>query len=145
VRFLLFDNVTKMVPGKRIEGVKNVSLTDECLRDHFQRAPLFPGSLLIEAMVQLTGWLAIERQDYRLSAVLSILEGVEVASAIEPGSRIELVGELIGSNKKGSVGSASAHCAGERVGTIGRVVYAHLPHPDPEMLRSRFRYYGGTP
>ena len=145
MRFLLFDRVTRLDPGKRIEGVKNVSMTEECLRGHFERAPLFPGSLLVEAMVQLLGWLAIERHEFRLSTVLSILEDVEVAPALPPGSRIELVGELAGSNRKGSVGKASAHCDGEQVGSIGRVVYAPAPHPDPEILRARLRYYGGTP
>ena len=53
MRFLLFDRVTKLEPGRRIEGVKCISLTEECFRGHFARRSLFPGSLLIEAMIQL--------------------------------------------------------------------------------------------
>ncbi len=143
MRFLLFDRITRLDPGKRIEGVKCVSLTEEYLRGHFDRTPLVPGSLLIEAMVQLLGWLIITRHDYKLLVVLSVLEDVQVDADIRPGSTLKLFGELQGTNPKGSIGNAWAEIDGKEVARIGRVVYGHFPHPRPEVLRQRFTYYGG--
>jgi len=142
---LLFDRVTKLDPGQRIEGVKTLTLTEECLRGHFERRPLVPGTLVIESMIQLLGWCAIVHHDYRLSVVLSVLEDVEVPPDLGPGHRLDLVGEITGTNPRGSMGRAWAEIEGERVASVGRVLYAHVEGADPEVLRSRFRYYGGTP
>ncbi len=144
MRFLLFDRVTRFEPGNRIEGVKSLSISEEYLRGHFDRRALVPSSLIIEAMVQLLGWLAIHRHDYTLMVVLSVLEDVEVVPEIGPGRTLTLFGELRGTNPKGSIGHAWAEVDGVEVARIGRVLYGHLPHPEPDVLRKRFAYYGGV-
>lgn len=143
MRFLLFDRITKLDPGRRIEGVKCISLTEECFRGHFDRRSLFPGSLLVEAMIQLLAWCAMAKHDFTTSLVLSMLDDVQVPVDLEPGHRVALFGELMGTNPRGSTGRAWAEVDGERIASVGRVLYAHLPVPDPEVLRERFRMYGG--
>ena len=145
MRFLLFDRITHLEPGKRIEGVKCVSMTEEFLRGHFDRAPCMPGSQVIEAMVQLTAWAAIAKHDYKLSCVLSMLDDVKVPADIRPGTTIHITGELMGTNPKGSFAKATATVDGEVVASIGRVLYAHVPMPDPDTLRERLSYFGYTP
>ena len=126
-------------PGRRIEGVKCVSLTEECFRGHFDRQPTVPGTLLVEAMVQLLAWAAITKHEFKTLLVLSSLDDVNVPAALRPGYRVDLFGELVGTNPRGSVGRAWAEVDGERVASIGRVLYAHLEAPEPEVLRARFR------
>ncbi len=145
MRFLLFDSVTLLDPGRRIEGVKCTSITEEYLRGHFDRSPRIPGSLIIESMIQLLAWAAISKHDYRVSAVLTILEDVTVPIDVAPGQVLKLIGTLQGTNRSGSVGSATAHIGEREVARVGRVVYGHAPHADPEELKARFRYFGGTP
>lgn len=145
MRFLLFDAVTHFEPGKRIEGVKNVSLTDEALRGHFPKRPLHPASLVLESMLQLTAWTAIAKHDYKYSIVLSVVEDVQLPPDLPPGTQIRIVGELRGTNPKGSMATAWCEVDGEKVASCGRILYAHVPVPDPDVLRERFRYYGGTP
>lgn len=145
MRFLLFDRVTACEPGRRVEGVKCVSLTEECLRGHFPRAPRYPGSLVLESMLQLTAWSAIVAHAFRYTLVLSVLEDAETPAALVPGTTLRLVGELRGTNPKGSLATAWAEADGERVARIGRVLYAHLPAPDPAALRARWLALGGTP
>lgn len=143
MRFLLFDRVTHLEPGRRIEGVKCLTLTEEFLNHHYERTPEVPGPLLIEAMIQLLGWCAIAKHDFQLSVVLSVLEDVTLPGHLRPGFRVDMVGDLMGTNAKGSMGRVKAFVDGEEIASVGRVLYAHLPHPDPEVLRQRFRYYGG--
>src|SRR5207244_2123277 len=46
MRYFLIDKVTEIVPGERIRGVKNVTLSDEILHDHFPDFPVMPGALI---------------------------------------------------------------------------------------------------
>jgi 3-hydroxyacyl-[acyl-carrier-protein] dehydratase len=57
MRFFLIDKVTELVPGERVRGVKNVTLTDEVLHDHFPDHPILPGVLVLEAASHLAGFL----------------------------------------------------------------------------------------
>ncbi len=57
MRYFLIDKVTELAPGERIRGVKNVTLSDEILHDHFPDFPVMPGALIVEAAAQLAGFL----------------------------------------------------------------------------------------
>ncbi len=40
MRFFLIDRVTELVPGERVRGVKNITLTDEILHEHLPDQPI---------------------------------------------------------------------------------------------------------
>ena len=81
LRFLFFDQIKEVVRGERIVGVKTFPLTEAYLNSHFSRAPRVPGSVLIEAMAQITGWLVVYTHDFRTSCVISLIDDAEVTSA----------------------------------------------------------------
>lgn len=57
MRWFMIDKVTELVVGERARGVKNVTLSDETLHDHFPDHPILPGVLILEAAAQLAGFL----------------------------------------------------------------------------------------
>ena len=57
--FLLVDRILEVEPGKRIVGIKNVTMNEPFFVGHFPGFPIMPGVLLIEAMAQVGGILAI--------------------------------------------------------------------------------------
>jgi 3-hydroxyacyl-[acyl-carrier-protein] dehydratase len=57
MRYFLIDKVTELVVGERARGIKNISLSDDILHDHFPDYPIMPGALIIEAASQLAGFL----------------------------------------------------------------------------------------
>lgn len=57
MRYFLIDKVTELVVGERIRGIKNVTLSEQFLHDHFPDYPIMPGALIIEAASQLAGFL----------------------------------------------------------------------------------------
>lgn len=56
--FLFVDGVEKIEPGTQIVAYKNITYNEPYLQGHFSEAPIFPGVLIIESMVQAGGILA---------------------------------------------------------------------------------------
>jgi 3-hydroxyacyl-[acyl-carrier-protein] dehydratase len=144
VRFLHFDRVVSLEPGRRIEAVKAIGLSEEFFRGHFPRRPLVPGALLVEAMVQAAGWLVVATHGFAVSPLFSMLEDATLPPALGPGHRVDLVGELLSTNARGSAARAWASVEGERIATLGRVLFGHYPAASADVMKDRFRYYGGV-
>jgi beta-hydroxyacyl-ACP dehydratase FabZ len=56
--FLFVDVITELELGKRIVGIKNVTINEPFFEGHFPGSPIMPGVLVIEAMAQVGGILA---------------------------------------------------------------------------------------
>ncbi len=57
--FILVDRILEMVPGKSVVGLKNVTINEPFFQGHFPGTPIMPGVLILEAMAQTSGVLAI--------------------------------------------------------------------------------------
>ena len=55
--FLLVDRIVEIEPGKRIVGIKNVTINEQFFVGHFPGAPVMPAVLIIESMAQVSGVL----------------------------------------------------------------------------------------
>jgi 3-hydroxyacyl-[acyl-carrier-protein] dehydratase len=58
--FLLIDRVTELVPGEKLVALKNVTYNEPFFPGHFPNSPVMPGVLILEAMAQATGILAMK-------------------------------------------------------------------------------------
>ena len=143
MRLLLYDRITILTPGESITGIKTFCLSEEYFRRHFSKEALIPGVMFIEAMAQLLGWLIIHTHDFRLSAVMSLIEDVKVAPDLRPGFSAEISGRLVSTSMSDSLGSARMMVDGREIASIGRIIYVHSPRADQDVLRRMFRYYGG--
>jgi len=143
MRLLLYDRITSLAPGESITGIKTFCLSEEYFRRHFSKEALIPGVMFIEAMAQLLGWLIIHTHDFRLSAVMSLIEDVKVAPGLRPGFSAEICGRLVSTSMSDSLGSARMGVDGREIASIGRIIYVHSPMADQDALRRMFRYYGG--
>lgn len=90
MRFILIDRVTELDSGRRIKAVKNVSLAEEYLADHFPTFPVLPGVLLLEGLIESASWLVREHEDFAHSMVLlEQARNVKYKSFLVPGGQIE--------------------------------------------------------
>jgi beta-hydroxyacyl-ACP dehydratase FabZ len=55
--FLLVDRILEIEEGKRIVGLKNVTINEPFFQGHFPGHPIMPGVLIVEAMAQVGGML----------------------------------------------------------------------------------------
>jgi len=143
MRFLYYDSVTQLEKGKSIVGVKTFSLSEEFLRGHFKKVALVPGGIMIEAMAQLLGWLISYSYDFRLCAIMSLIEDVTLPSRLRPGFKAEIHGEILSSSERDSLGKAQIYVEGDRVASLGRIIYSHFQMGDRDHLVQLFRYYSG--
>ena len=58
--FLLIDRILEFEMSKRIVGIKNVTINEPFFQGHFPGHPIMPGVLLLEAMAQAGGVLALK-------------------------------------------------------------------------------------
>ena len=143
MRFLYYDSVVKIEKGKSIVGTKAFSLSEEFLRGHVSRVAIVRGVIFVEAMAQLLGWLIIYSHDFRLSAIMSLIEGVTVPAGLRPGFSTEIHGEIISTSGRDSLGRAEVYIDGKLAASMERIIYSHFYRIEREELKKRFHYYSG--
>ena len=90
MRFILIDKVVSLEPGKQVKAVKNVSLAEEYLADHFPTFPVLPGVLLLEGLIESASWLVRESENFAHSMILlEQARNVKYKSFLAPGMQIE--------------------------------------------------------
>ena len=90
--FLLVDRVVEFEHGKRAVGLKNVTINDPYFQGHFPGRPVFPGVLILEALAQLGGVLAVRSSSVEKSLIM-YLTGIDKAKfrkPVLPGDQIRL-------------------------------------------------------
>src|SRR5688572_381545 len=95
MRFTLLDRIVQLDPGSRIVAVKNLSLAEEYLADHFPRFPVMPGVLMLEAMIQAGAWLIRAGEDFDHSVVvLREARNVKYGNFVQPGQTLTITAEV---------------------------------------------------
>lgn len=91
MRFSLVDRITSLVPGESVAAVKNLSLAEEYLADHFPGFPVMPGVMMVESLVQAGAWLMRATEDFRYSTVLlKQARAVRFNNFVTPGKTLEV-------------------------------------------------------
>jgi len=96
MRFNLVDRIVEVQPGRSLRAVKNLTLGEEYLADHFPTFPVMPGVLMLEALVEAGAWLLRLSDDFRHSViVLREAKNVKYGTFMEPGRQMAVTVELI--------------------------------------------------
>jgi len=95
MRFHLVDRIVEVVSGKSLRAVKNLTLGEEYLADHFPTFPVMPGVLMLQALVESAAWLLRLSEDFRHSViVLREAKNVKYGTFMQPGKQMNLEVEL---------------------------------------------------
>ena len=105
---LLVDRVQEIVPDERISAIKAVTINEPFFEGHFPGRPIMPGVLIVEALAQAAGVLAVETFNLAGSGKLvyfMAIEGAKFRSPVEPGCLLQLDVEFV--QKRASVSKFS--------------------------------------
>jgi 3-hydroxyacyl-[acyl-carrier-protein] dehydratase len=90
---LLVDRVENLDPEHGIVAVKAVTMNEQFFQGHFPGRPIMPGVLIIEALAQAAGVLAVESLGLSGSGKLvyfMAIEGAKFRAPVEPGVLLRL-------------------------------------------------------
>lgn len=99
---LLVDRIVSMVPNESIHAVKAVSMNEPFFQGHFPGRPIMPGVLIVEALAQAAGVLAIESLGLADSGKLvyfMAIDGAKFRKPVEPGCLLDLHARIIQSKR----------------------------------------------
>ena len=101
MRWFWIDRITHLEKGKTARAVKNVSLAEEHLHDHFPGYPIMPQSLMIEGMAQTAGILAGSTVDFKANIILAKVSRATFHRLVRPGDQLVFEAELVESRPEG--------------------------------------------
>lgn len=114
MRWMWIDRVVELQPGRRMVAVKNVSLAEEHLHDHFAARPAGPGgpargalpvmpaSLIIEGMAQTAGILVGHAEGFREKVILAKVTLAELERDAFPGDTLRYTADIRQMDRQGA-------------------------------------------
>ena len=95
---LLVDRVDEIIPGEKITATKAVTINEPFFAGHFPDRPIMPGVLIVEALAQAAGVLAVESLGLAGSGKLvyfMAIDGAKFRQPVEPGVLLTLEVEFV--------------------------------------------------
>ena len=134
MRWVWIDRFVEFESGSHAKAIKNVTLAEEHLHDHFPGFPVMPGSLMIEGMAQTGGILLGEANDFRHIVILAKVPKVTFHSWVYPGDTILYSARLVDVRPEGGTVECRA-TVGNRLVAEAEIMFAHLDQSNPELQK----------
>lgn len=122
---LLVDRILEIEEGRRIVGLKNVSINEPVFQGHFPGFPLMPGVYILEAMAQVGGILMIKSLGLEIGKYAIVFAGIDEARfkrPVYPGDQLILELEVVSLKKSLSKMNGIARVGQELVASA--ILYA---------------------
>jgi 3-hydroxyacyl-[acyl-carrier-protein] dehydratase len=96
MRFTLVDRIIDLTPGQTITTVKNLTMAEEYLAEHFPSFPVMPGVLMLEAITQAGAWLVRVTENFKNPVVLlREAKTVKFGQFVTPGKQLTVTCEQL--------------------------------------------------
>ena len=146
MRWYWIDRFIEFESGKYAKAVKNISLAEDYLHDHFPGYPVLPKSLVIEGLAQTGGLLVCEYNHFQEKVVLAKLTRARFYAEALPGDRLIYTATIESIKEDGAMITATSYKDGQLQADM-EIVFAHLSdeHSDlfePESFLRMMRMLG---
>ena len=138
MKFCLVDRIKVLQPGNSIQTIKNVSLAEEYLQDHFPGFSVLPGVMMVECLVQSCAWLSRVTDDFGFSTLLlKQARAVKFNSFLKPGETLEVTATLKSTDATTAEFAASGTVGGQSA-VSARIVLSkqNLADLNPQMAEN---------
>ena len=115
---LLVDRLIELEPGKRVKGVKNVTINEAFFVGHYPGMPVMPGVLIVEAMAQAGAMILLSSDEFSGQIpIIGAIDNVKFRRQVGPGdtlvSEVELLWYKSGVGKIKAVGTVDGQIAAQ--------------------------------
>ena len=133
MRWYWIDRFLEFESGRYAKAVKNVSLAEEYLHDHFPGYPVLPKSLIIEGIAQTGGLLVSEINNFREKVVLAKVPRAAFYEEVLPGDQLIYTATIQFVAKDGAIVKGVSHKEG-RLQAEMEIFFAHLNDRNQDSL-----------
>ncbi len=129
MRWIWIDTFVDFVPGQRASAIKNVTLAEEHLHDHFPGYPVMPASLIIEGMAQTAGILVGEARGFAENVILAKIRSAEFDDYAIPGDQLRYDAVIESIDERAAVTSGTVLKNGKPIGRVN-LIFSHIDQAD---------------
>jgi 3-hydroxyacyl-[acyl-carrier-protein] dehydratase len=125
MRWIWIDKFIEFHSGKRAVAIKNVTLAEEYLHDHFPGFPVMPESLMIEAMAQTSGILVGEARKFQEKVILAKIRKAVFFDYIRPGDTIKIDAKIESITAEAASTTGRITCGDKLIAEID-LMFSHI-------------------
>jgi 3-hydroxyacyl-[acyl-carrier-protein] dehydratase len=125
MRWIWIDKFVEFHSGQRAVAIKNVTLTEEHLHDHFPDFPVMPETLCIEAMAQTAGILVGEAKNFEEKVILAKIKRAVFFDYVKPGDTIKLEAKIESITDEAASTTGKISCGDKLVAEID-LMFSHI-------------------
>ena len=129
MRWMWIDRIVELVPRERMVAIKNISLAEEHLHDHFaadvdrglSALPVMPFSLIIEGMAQTAGVLVGHANAFREKVILAKVSKAQIDFDPVPGQTLRYTATINRLDETGAATLGTIEVIDHRSGTASEI------------------------
>ncbi|MHC4644713.1 MAG: 3-hydroxyacyl-ACP dehydratase FabZ family protein [Planctomycetota bacterium] len=125
MRWIWIDKFVEFNSGESAVAIKNVTLAEEYLHDHFPGFPVMPESLMIEAMAQTAGILVGEAKSFQEKVILAKIKMAVFFDYVRPGDTLELHARIESIALEAASTCGRITCSGKLIAEID-LMFSHI-------------------
>lgn len=125
MRWIWIDKFVEFTSGERAVAIKNLTMAEEHLHDHYPGFPVMPESLMIEGMAQTAGILVGEARDFREKVVLAKVKRAQFDGMARPGQQLRYEARMESLTDQGATTTGLVFCDGQEFGRID-LMFSHI-------------------
>jgi 3-hydroxyacyl-[acyl-carrier-protein] dehydratase len=125
MRWIWIDKFVEFHSGESAVAVKNVTLAEEHLHDHFPGFPVMPETLLIEAMAQTSGILVGEANRFKEKVILAKVKKCVFFDYVKPGDTLKLYAKIESIAPEAASTSGKITCEEKLIAEID-LMFSHI-------------------
>jgi len=125
MRWIWIDKFLEFNSGKNAVALKNVTLAEEHLHDHFPGFSVMPECLMIEAMAQTAGILVGQARNFEEKVILAKINKAVFYHYVRPGDTITLHARIDSITPEAAGTSGEIHRGDETIAKIS-MMFSHI-------------------
>ena len=142
MRYFMIDRITGFTIGESASAIKNVTLSEDILHDHFPDYPVLPGAFVVESIAQLGGFLlemSLNKPDCIRRALLIQIDHAKFYKPAEPGDQLILHVQMAEQMEDAAKISAKVNISGEKM-ALAKLTFL-MKMIDSQKIHAQRRYF----